>query len=293
MSCDLASTAISSEKQPQYWLSFIEIYYQRTASLSSGAIPFYLANDSSSYRLTIAEASNAELWDISSARKPFRVAVSSGAAITTDLQAPGQAMRRFIAFRESDLRTPELSSTGLPSLRSGVGQNGAEMIVIVPEAYKEQGERLAEQRRRGGQATGPISVAVVTIEDIYKEFAYGAKDLTAIRDFLAYTLRHTTASGKTVPSFVTLFGKGHTDYQNRKTQLPLYIPVYETNNFGSLPVYRREHPEYVPDDAFFVKACPETSSGDILDMAPGRIAVRDCRRSESVVDKVIHTKLQR
>jgi hypothetical protein len=162
------------------------------------------------------------------------------------------------------------------------------MLIIVPDEYKEQAERLAEQRRRGGQATEPITVAVVTVEDIYREFGYGAKDVTSIRDFLAYTFRHTIANGTTTPLFVTLFGKGHVDYQNRKTQLPMHIPIYETANFGSLQVYRREHPEYVPDDAYFVELLPRPYSPyDFLDMAPGRITVRDGDEAKVFVDKVI------
>lgn len=284
----LTINVTSNEKQPQYWLDFVEIFYQREAKLSNGALAFFLANDSASYQVTIADAATAELWDITDARKNFRLATASGASLSADLEAPGKAMRRFYAFREGDVRSPELSSANAPILRPGICQNGTEMIVIVPEAYKEQGERLAVQRRRGGQATEPIGAEVVTVEDIYREFGYGAKDLTAIRDFLAYTLRHTVANGNTVPLFVSLFGKGHTDYQNRKTQMPIGVPAYETTEFGSLIVYRQRHPEFVPDDAFFARLVSrEPSASDILDIAPGRIAVRDADEAKTFVDKVI------
>ncbi len=283
---NMTVTVSTNEKQPQYWMNFVEIYYQRQARLSDGQLSFFLANDASAYRLSIANEPNAELWDVTDARNNIRLALSSGSSLIAEVQGPGKAMRRFFAFRESDLKSTELTSTNAPTLRSGLGQSGVELIIIVPEAYKDQGERLAEQRRRGGQATGPLSAAVVTVEDIYKEFGYGARDVSAIRDFLAYTFRHTAAEGETVPMYVALFGKGHTDYQNRTTELPVGVPVYETANFGSLTVYRSSHPEYVPDDAFFVRLMPRTNP-KILDMAPGRIAVRNADEAEVFVDKVI------
>ena len=44
---------------------------------------------------------------------------------------------------------------------------------------------------------------------------------------MAFMFRHTTANKTTVPLFLTLFGAGHADYQNRVTSTPIRIPVYE------------------------------------------------------------------
>lgn len=279
---NFAFQATSSDKSSKYWLNFIEIFYLRKAELNEGQVPFMLFSDTSSYRFNFTNATTGEIWDISDHKNINRVGSASGASMSADVAGKGEVLRRFIAFSDGNIKYPELSTLSPMKLRTGVCQNGAQDIIITPEAFLEQAQKLAAIRERGGQATNPLTTAVVTVEEISREFGYGTKDVTAIRDFLAYTLRSTTKNGSTVPLFATLFGNGHADYMNRIVQLEQRVPIYETNNWSSVTLMRKDYPDPVPDDAFFARL---TGSSTMMDMAIGRITIQSIDDAENFVRK--------
>ncbi len=276
-------TLSSDDKQPAAWLNWIEVFYQRKTSLSEGSVPFMMFDDTNAYSLTFTEANNGELWDVSDPHSVRRIATASGSELSVSLQAAGVPLRRFIAYNDASIRNAELTSISTPLLRTGICQTGAQDFIIAPEAFIPQAKKLAAIRERGGQATEPLTVAVISLEDIYREFGYGARDVSAVRDFLAYALRHTAANGKTIPIFATLFGGGHADYQNRTTQLPTLFPIYETYDYNSATSIRKYLPEIVPDDAFFGKL---TSAREMMDVAIGRIPVLTSDEADNFVRKV-------
>ncbi|HEX5317206.1 MAG TPA: C25 family cysteine peptidase, partial [Candidatus Kapabacteria bacterium] len=140
---------------------------------------------------------------------------------------------------------------------------------------------LAQLREEGGQATEAMSAAVVTIEDIYREFGYGNNDIVALRDFMAYTMRHANAR----PVYLTLLGGGHCDYQNRMTSSPDWLPVYEIESMNYPLGFRAFVSEPPPDDCFFVTL---NAQGDGPDLAVGRISARNPADAETYVQKVQH-----
>lgn len=275
--------ATSNDKSSKYWLNFIDILYLRKAELNEGQVPFMLFSDTSSYRFNFSNATTGEVWDITDHKNIKRIASASGASMSAEVMGKGEVLRRFIAFSDGNIKYPELSTLSPMTLRSGMSQVGAQNIIITPVAFVEQAQKLAAIRERGGQATNPLTTTVVTVEDIYREFGYGNKDVTAIRDFLAYTLRSTVKNGSTVPLFATLFGNGHADYQNRVVQIEQRVPVYETNNWGSVTLMRKDYPDPVPDDVYFVRLTPTT--GFKLDIAIGRITVQTEEDAENFIRK--------
>lgn len=279
---NFAFQATSNDKSSKHWLNFIEIFYLRKAELNEGQVPFMLFSDTSAYRFNFSNATTGEIWDISDHKNINRVASANGASMSADVAGKGETLRRFIAFSDGTIKYPELSTLSAMTLRSGICQTGAQNIIITGEAFLTQAQKLAAIRERGGQATNPLTTAVVTVEDIYREFGYGTKDVTAIRDFLAYTLRSTIKNGSTVPLFATLFGNGHADYMNRIVQLEQRVPVYETNNWASITLMRKDYPDPVPDDAYFARL---TGSSTKMDMAIGRVTVQSIDDAESFIRK--------
>lgn len=280
---NISFIAASNDKSSKYWLNFIEVFYLRKADLSEGQVPFILFSDTSAYRFNFSNATTGEVWDVSDHKNINRVATASGSTMSADVTGKGEVLRRLVAFSDATLKSPELSTLAPMSLRSGVSQVGAQDIIITPEAFFAQAQELAAIRERGGQATNPLTTVVVTVEDIYRDFGYGNKDVTAIRDFLAYTFRSTIKNGSTTPLFVTLFGNGHADYQNRVVQLEQRVPVYETNNWASVTLMRKEYPDPVPDDVYFVRLTPTT--GFNLDIAIGRVTVQSEEDAENFIRK--------
>src|SRR5438067_2320095 len=94
-----------------------------------------------------------------------------------------------------------------------------------------------------------MSCIVVTIEDIFREFGYGSRDITALRDFVSYTFHHA----KDRPFYLTLLGGGHCDYQNRQTNAPNWIPVWENEQMDFPGSFRTGITEPYPDDAYFAR----------------------------------------
>jgi hypothetical protein len=279
---NFAFQATSNDKSSKYWLNFIEIFYLRKAELNDGQVPFMLFSDTSAYRFTFSNATTGEIWDVSDHKNINRVASASGTSMSADVVGKGEVLRRFIAFSDGNIKYPELSTLSAMKLRSGICQTGAQDIIITSEAFLAQAQKLAAIRERGGQATNPLTTAVVTVEDIYREFGYGTKDVTAIRDFLAYTLRSTIKNSSTVPLFATLFGNGHGDYMNRVVQLEQRVPVYETNNWASVTLMRKDYPDPVPDDAYFARL---TGSSTKMDVAIGRVTIQTIDDAENFVRK--------
>ncbi len=285
----LILSATTTEEDSKFWLNWIEVFYRRQTSLNAGQIPFYLVADGRGFNYNFTEAASGETWDVSDPWNPAKLASSNGSTMNVPIQGDANGFRQFIAFTASSIKSPTVSATKTLVLHDSVCQTGAEDIIVTPAAFLDQANKLANQRRMGGQATGPLSVAVVTAEDIYREFGYGSSDYTAIRNFMAFMLRHTAANNTTKPLYLTLFANGHCDYRNKTTQLPVGVPIYEIWKNSSVKrldcnSFRSSQLEYIPDDQFFVHLTPGNNK---MDLALGRVVVHNADEAETFVTKVI------
>jgi hypothetical protein len=276
---------VSSNISSRAWLDWVEVMYRRTTDIGSSSIPFMVIDTKQAFQYSFTNASGGQVWDVTNSFAPRILASANGDGMPVTLQGQSGIMRRFMAVSAQSILSPRLSKTSEPSLRATLGQKGAQSIIITPQAFLDAANELKRLREQGGQATEPMSVAVVTIEDIYREFGYGARDLTAVRDFLSYTFRHTTSAGGTVPLYVTLIGSGHSDYLNRVTSVPNWMPAYELPESEYLGSYRQVVSEAYPDDGFFARLIPHTSSR-ILDLATGRISAHTSAEAMEYVNKV-------
>ncbi|HWF44181.1 MAG TPA: type IX secretion system sortase PorU [Candidatus Kapabacteria bacterium] len=269
-------------------LDFIELMYRRSTDIGSLSIPFMVLNTKQAFQYTFTSAGNAEVWDVTHSSSPRIIAQVSGDAMVANIQGVPSILRRFIAFTPQSALSPSITPMSAPALRNTICQQGAEEIIVTPSAFLAQANELKQLRQQGGQATDPLSVAVVTTDDIYREFGYGSNDLTAIRDFMAYTFRHAA----TKPHYLALFGDGHCDYQNRATNIPDWMPPYEFPDNEYLGSYRTNVNIATPDDGFFGRL-DESHANDqkIMDVAVGRIAVENVDTAEAFVQKVKHYEL--
>ena len=204
--------------------------------------------------------------------------------MSVQIQGQADGFQQFVAFNPASLKSPSLSSIPIPGLRNSICKTGAAEIIVTPAAFLVQANKLAKQRTMGGQATGPLTVAVVTIEDINREFGYGSPDYTAVRDFMSATFRHTTANNSIKPLYVTLFSIGHCDYRNKTTTIPIGVPIYEEWRSTYSGDIRAGEPSYFPNDAYFVNLTPGSNR---MDVAVGRVTVRNVDEADAFVSKVI------
>jgi hypothetical protein len=83
--------------------------------------------------------------------------------------------------------------------------NGADYLVIAPDAFAEALQPLLDWREKQG-----LRVRRVSPDEIYDAYGYGMKDTQAIRDFL----RDAHARWQPAPRFVLLVGDSSYDYKN-------------------------------------------------------------------------------
>jgi hypothetical protein len=151
------------------------------------------------------------------------------------------------------------------------------LIVISSDNLLSQANRLASHKNNLG-----IRTKVVRLEEIYDGFGYGTKDISAIRNFLAFYF-HQEKQLKNV----LFFGKGTFDYKDLVGGRASLVPTYSSrNSLNPLTTYSS-------DDFFgFLDwgqgEWEESASGDEkLQIGVGRIPAINLFEATVMVDKLI------
>lgn len=151
----------------------------------------------------------------------------------------------------------------------------AELVILYYPNWANQAERLAAHRTdHSGTPTKTIN-----INDVYNNYSSGQKRPEAIR-FFAKSLWEKSNDFK----YLLLFGDGSYDYRGLSSDpFENFIPTYETTE--SLDPLL----SFPTDDYFALldEVNPNSLIGD-LDIAIGRIPVRNVAEAEAVVTKLIH-----
>jgi len=147
------------------------------------------------------------------------------------------------------------------------GSSGAQYLVIVPSDpdIKAAAQRLASYRAGQG-----LTAMVVDIEDVYDEFSDGIATPQAIRDFLAWAVRHWSQK----PRYALLAGNGSYDYRDLKGYGDNLVPVW----LVSTP-----HGLFAADNRF-----GDVSGEDgVPEVRMGRVPVLNAGELDAFVDRVI------
>ena len=116
--------------------------------------------------------------------------------------------REFIAFGGDQSDTAVSVKPNAPTSWNS-SKNKADFVIITSEILRDSAENLAEARREQGMRT-----VVVTVEDIFDEFGFGASSPEAVREFL----RHANEYWQVKPRYVLLFGDSSYDMRNYLAQ---------------------------------------------------------------------------
>lgn len=232
-------------------------------------------------RYTVRQASNnLRVWNVTNPLVPISQAYSLSAAqeATWSSTAPGD----YYFFTNSQLLTPvSVVPVANQNLRA---QASPELLIITPEAWRDEADRLAEFRRQHDK----LSVLVATTQQVYNEFGSGQADPTAIRDMVRYFYQKQPDQVR----YLLLFGDATFDYRNilnqlKSAELANMVPVYESRE-SLHPVY-----SYSSDDYYgFMDANEgewvENTEGDHkLNIGIGRLPVKSREEARTVVDKLI------
>ena len=260
------------------YLDFLSIQYRR--EIRQYSQPSWIRTTTG--RFTAKQATAAlRIWDISN---PLRPAEQTYARQGTEASWSSDSLLRhaYYLFTPDQLQTPALLK---PLANQNVhGQPVPDLLIVTPEAWRSEAERLAQFRRTNDN----LSVLVATTQQVYNEFGSGQPDPTAIRDLCRYFYQQK----KDGLSHLLLFGDATYDYRNIEA---LLSPAEQAN---TVPVYEsREslHPllSFSSDDYFgFLKDSDgewaENFTGDqLLDIGVGRLPVKSVAEARLVVDKLV------
>lgn len=271
-------------------LNYIALTYYRNLTLSDGPKVFYASSASAGFAISGAEE-GVRVWDITTpmAVTSMNLSTPSGATSTWSLQRSGT--RRFAAWNPgSNFLTAsfveEVANQNLHAM------NPTEMVIFTVPQWKDQAERLAELHRKS--ATDPLTVTVLTPQQIYNEFSSGSPDVQSFRKLLKMLYDRQANSDK--PLRYALF------MSRPVCDIRMLTPTGANAGYPFLPAWfsdkgLTDYEGYSTDDifAFLEDLSGSSTSSDILSIGVGRIPATSQADAKNAVDKIerYYTKMPR
>ncbi len=264
------------------YLNFLFITASRQLALEEDQLTFRsrssLKNDQSTFEIS-QFSSEALIWDISDPLLPAK----QDAATAGDKARFGvstQELKEFIAFIPSSGKVPFFKGNVPNQNLRGAGV--VDMVVVTHPSLLLEAQRLATFRT----SNDGLSVKVATTTEIYNEFASGAQDLTAIRDYMRHLYEKGGGAGGL--KYLLLFGKGSYDYKEYLPGEKNLVPIYESRN-SLHPIFSFSSDDYYgfldQDEGLW----EESRQGDhIMDIGIGRLPVVDAKEAKEVVTKILN-----
>jgi hypothetical protein len=216
---------------------------------------------------------NLELWDVSDLTDVKSVQMNKTGDQCT-FKRTTDKLTELVAFDGTSFLTPVMGEKVENQNLHGTGNY--DMILITHPEFAEQAQRLAMLHNNKGD----VSVAVVSLPEIYNEFSSGIQDITAIRDFMK--MLYDRGSGSAQPKYLLLFGSASYDVKDRISNNSCFIPTFQSDN-SVRPVS-----SFLSDDYFGLLDDGEgaNQTSGLVDVASGRLPVRTQEQAKTVVDKI-------
>ncbi len=256
-----------SKQETQAYLDWYELAYRRYLKGSQGKLRFFSESKAGSYNYRLSGfTSEPIVFNVTksaSIRKMDLQAISGGWAFVDTVSSNPQS---YIAFQESAFLLPVDIEEDAPSaLREP--SNGADYVIITHQDFYNQAIQLGDLR------DDSMDVLIVNVQEVYDAFGWGLLDPTAIRDFIRYAYENWTVP----PSYLLLFGDGHYDYRNIKSdEGQNWIPPFEQSGLS-------ESGSRATDDWYAYVQGTDSK----MDLAVGRLPVQNSEEAQVVVNKII------
>ena len=263
------------------YLAWLEISYARGLTASADTVHFAAPDSLSAgrvqYRIdAIGDSAAAWLLDRTDPESPTRLlgGTWSGAApsftlTVEDSAGPGYRPRYSLVSTARAARPFRVARYAPPSGPHAIGDltdpgNGADYLIVAPPTLLAAAESLAAFRSLGIEGMPSPRVRIATTDRLFAQFGSGRPSPVAIRNAIAYAVRHWTPPAVT---YVCLMGDATLDPKNylglgAPDLVPTYSDYYD-------PGLRHQ---FVADEFYSYLDGP----GDLLtDVAVGRIPAGD------------------
>ncbi len=262
------------------YLDYFLFSFQRKLALYGNQTIFRSAasvlNPTSTFAIS-SLTSDGTVWDVSdvfNAKLQNKNVATSSATFATSTTA----LKTFIAFRNDGLASPV--SEGTVTNQNLHALADVDFIIITHPNFKAQAQRLTDHRT----ANDKLAAKVVTVQEIYNEYAGGKQDITALRDFI----KDVYYRGNKRLSNVLLFGRCSYDYKDVAGATNTnYVPTFESvNSLSPLETYS--------SDDYFTFLEPNEGEwteypaiDHTMDIGIGRLSVTTLQEAQDVVDKLV------
>ncbi|WP_412063000.1 type IX secretion system sortase PorU [Rubrivirga sp. IMCC45206] len=269
------------------WIDWVEAVVDRVPTASEGYLSFPTPGGQvGRFEIPLAGFSaEPQVWDVTDAGAIRRLGVqAAGGTYRTRVEAV-EAHREVVAFDPAGaaVRTPGGLAAGAVAVATqnlhGLAGTPTYIVVTHPD-FRASADRLAAHRQADGLA--PI---VVTTQQVFNEFAGGAPDMRAVRDYMKFL--YDRAPAGQLPEYLLLFGDGHYDFRGIDTDVPNYVPTFQTENMINRTT------SYTTDDFFGMLGDDEgnleysDTTTFRVDIGVGRLPTRSASDARTVVDKII------
>lgn len=224
-----------------------------------------------------------QIWNVTDRINPMKIENTSSNSDFTFV-AQGGELQEYILINNLNYYSPiKLNSSYVANQNLHAIQD-IDYLIITKDELLNQANRIADFYKNNQN----LSTLVLTEQTIYNEFSSGGKDPVAIRDFIKHLYNNASANDKRI-KYVLMFGDTSFDFQNIEgNNRDVNVIAYQSKNSTSLAS------SYVTDDFFVMLDDNEgefynsNGSGDLIDVAVGRMPVKN--RSEAIyaVDKVLN-----
>ena len=250
-------------------IDVLRLTYSHTYTVDSDSLEFTVEGQGAlGQPLTIDGFSNA-LIQVADVTDPLQtqlldvVVQQEAVGYSITVGVPGAGTRTLLALTEDQIKSPAaVVANGVSSWHE---DSGAEVVMIAYGDFVASVEPLKALRESQG-----YSVALVAVEDLYDEFAFGAKTPWAIRDFL----EKANSDWQTPPRFVLLVGDASSD--------PRDYMAFGQSDF--IPTWMVETAllETASDDWFV-----DFDLDGVPDLAIGRLPVRTVQETNAAIAKIL------
>ncbi len=283
---DLEVQYPSVGKSSQGWLQYIEVDARRRLQMTDKMLVFKdlrsRLNPATKFQLSSVNNSNFNLWDITTLHEARNQAYTTGSGSISFGSVTEGIVRTYLAFN-SDGTFPEPETTsGRLDNQNLHGMAATDMVIVYPSELEAQALQLAEHRRTYNK----MEVNTVRIDHLFNEFASGAKDPVAIRDFARYLFELYPNRFR----YMLLFGDGSFDPKNLLKSDTYADPIVVWETTSSLDPIGSH-----PSDDFFALLSPNEGPDDVsglirgaMEIAVGRIPANNVTEAQNVVNKIIN-----
>ncbi|WP_066506156.1 type IX secretion system sortase PorU [Rufibacter sp. DG15C] len=264
------------------YLNYFSLFAQRQLKLYGSQTAFRslasIQQPVTTYQIANASAST-QIWDVTNALEPVQQLFTAG-----QFSVPSTELREFIAFTGNSFPTPafigKITNQNLHSLNTGAD---LDLVILAPPAFLAQAQRLAAHRR----SRNSLQVEVVSLPQVFEEFASGQRDWTAIRDFMSMLYERSQKQGEEQLNLL-LLGDATYDPRFRTASTSQFVPIYQSRE-SLHPVF-----SYSSDDYFGLLDAHEGewsetnfSLQEMLDIGIGRLPAKTSAEADLLVDKIL------